>query len=43
VKVIGRADGTIELEVPLQPELPGAGKGLYGLLRAARRVAGRSG
>jgi GNAT superfamily N-acetyltransferase len=39
VKVIGRESGTIELEVPLHPERPGAGKGLYGLLRAARRVA----
>jgi GNAT superfamily N-acetyltransferase len=38
VKVIGRAAGTLEVEVPLEPERPGAGKGLYGLLRAARRL-----
>jgi hypothetical protein len=29
----------MNVEVPLEPERPGAGKGLYGLLRAARRVA----
>jgi RimJ/RimL family protein N-acetyltransferase len=39
VEVIGREAGTIELEVPLDAERPGAGKGLYGLLRAAGRVA----
>ena len=31
--------GTLNVEVPLEPERPGAGKGLYALLRAARRVA----
>jgi RimJ/RimL family protein N-acetyltransferase len=41
VKVIGRAAGTIELEVPLEAERPGAGKGLYGVLRAARRLYSR--
>ena len=39
VSVTGRKGGTLEVEVPLEPERPGAGKGLYGLLRAARRVA----
>jgi GNAT superfamily N-acetyltransferase len=39
VSVTGRNGGTLEVEVPLEPERPGAGKGLYGLLRAARRVA----
>lgn len=39
VKVTGREAGTLTVEVPLQPERPGAGKGLYALLRLARRVA----
>ena len=39
VTVTGREAGTLSVEVPLEPERPGAGKGLYGLLRAARRVA----
>jgi RimJ/RimL family protein N-acetyltransferase len=39
VTVTRREAGTLEVEVPLEPERPGAGKGLYGLLRAARRVA----
>jgi RimJ/RimL family protein N-acetyltransferase len=39
VTVTGRDSGTLEVEVPLEAERPGAGKGLYGLLRAARRVA----
>ncbi|HSD24509.1 MAG TPA: GNAT family N-acetyltransferase [Solirubrobacterales bacterium] len=39
VKIIRQGAGTMEVEVPLEPERPGAGKGLYALLRAARRVA----
>jgi RimJ/RimL family protein N-acetyltransferase len=39
VKVTGRESGTLIVEVPLEPERPGAGKGLYALLRLARRVA----
>jgi len=39
VAVTGREAGTLSVEVPLESERPGAGKGLYGLLRAARRVA----
>ncbi len=39
VAVTGRESGTLEVEVPLEPERPGAGKGLYGVLRSARRVA----
>jgi GNAT superfamily N-acetyltransferase len=39
VKVTNRQAGTLNVEVPLEPERPGAGKGLYALLRAARRVA----
>jgi RimJ/RimL family protein N-acetyltransferase len=39
VTVTDREAGTLNVEVPLEPERPGAGKGLYGLLRAARRVA----
>jgi RimJ/RimL family protein N-acetyltransferase len=39
VTVTGRDSGTLQVEVPLEAERPGAGKGLYGLLRAARRVA----
>jgi RimJ/RimL family protein N-acetyltransferase len=39
VTVTDREAGTMNVEVPLEPERPGAGKGLYGLLRAARRVA----
>jgi GNAT superfamily N-acetyltransferase len=34
-----REGATLTVEVPLEPRRPGAGKGLYGLLRAARRVA----
>jgi GNAT superfamily N-acetyltransferase len=40
VAVIDREAGTLNIEVPLEPERPGAGKGLYALLRIARRVAG---
>jgi RimJ/RimL family protein N-acetyltransferase len=43
VMVTGREAGTLSVEVPLEPERPGAGKGLYGLLRAARRVAAATG
>jgi RimJ/RimL family protein N-acetyltransferase len=39
VTVTGRDSGTLQVEVPLEAERPGAGKGLYGLLRVARRVA----
>jgi GNAT superfamily N-acetyltransferase len=39
VRMTGRASGTLELEVPLEAERPGAGKGLYGVLRTARRMA----
>ena len=39
VTVTDREAGTLSVEVPLEAERPGAGKGLYGLLRAARRVA----
>jgi RimJ/RimL family protein N-acetyltransferase len=39
VKVTGRDSGTLQVEVPLQPERPGAGKALYALLRLARRIA----
>ena len=40
VRVTGREGGTIEVEVALEPERPGAGRGLYGVLRAAAsRVA----
>ncbi len=40
VQVTGREGGTIEVEVALEPERPGAGAGLYGVLRAAAsRVA----
>jgi RimJ/RimL family protein N-acetyltransferase len=39
VTVTDREAGTLNVEVPLEAERPGAGKGLYGLLRAARRVA----
>jgi RimJ/RimL family protein N-acetyltransferase len=38
-RVTGREAGTVNVEVPLEPERPGAGKGLYGLLRVARRIA----
>jgi GNAT superfamily N-acetyltransferase len=38
VEVTGRESGTLEVEVPLEAEQPGAGKGLYGVLRTARRV-----
>jgi len=34
-----REGPTLTVEVPLEPQRPGAGKGLYALLRAARRVA----
>jgi RimJ/RimL family protein N-acetyltransferase len=39
VEVTARESGTVEVEVPLDAERPGAGKGLYGVLRTARRVA----
>jgi GNAT superfamily N-acetyltransferase len=39
VAVTGREGGTIQVEVPLEPDRPGAGKGLYGVLRT---VAGRA-
>ena len=39
VSVTSREAGTLNVEVPLEPERPGAGKGLYALLRLARRVA----
>jgi GNAT superfamily N-acetyltransferase len=39
VEVIGREGGTIQVEVALEPERPGAGSGLYGVLRTA---AGRA-
>jgi RimJ/RimL family protein N-acetyltransferase len=39
VTVTARESGTLEVEVPLDAERPGAGKGLYGVLRTARRVA----
>ncbi|MGH2984878.1 MAG: GNAT family N-acetyltransferase [Solirubrobacterales bacterium] len=40
VKVTRRDAGTVEIEVPLEVERPGAGKGLYRVLRAvARRAA----
>jgi RimJ/RimL family protein N-acetyltransferase len=39
VRVTAREAGTLNVEVPLEPERPGAGKGLYALLRIARRVA----
>jgi RimJ/RimL family protein N-acetyltransferase len=42
VEVTGREGGTLSVEVPLEPQQPGAGKGLYGLLRAARRAAARA-
>jgi RimJ/RimL family protein N-acetyltransferase len=42
VTVVGREAGTLNVEVPLEAERPGAGKGLYGLLRTARRVAAAS-
>ena len=35
VRVTAREGGTIEVEVALEPERPGAGRGLYGVLRAA--------
>jgi GNAT superfamily N-acetyltransferase len=41
VSVTGREGGTIEVEVPLEPERPGAGKGLYGVLRSAAAQAAR--
>jgi RimJ/RimL family protein N-acetyltransferase len=43
VTVTDREGGTLDVEVPLEPERPGAGKGLYGLLRIARRVAAATG
>jgi RimJ/RimL family protein N-acetyltransferase len=43
VTVTGREAGTLNVEVPLEPERPGGGKGLYGLLRTARRVAAATG
>ncbi len=39
VEITGRAGGTLQVEVPLRLEHPGAGKGLYGVLRT---VAGRA-
>lgn len=39
VNVTNREAGTLNVEVPLESERPGAGKGLYALLRLARRVA----
>jgi hypothetical protein len=40
VAVTGREGGTVEVQVALEPERPGAGRGLYEVLRAAaRRVA----
>jgi hypothetical protein len=39
VKVTERESGTVSVEVPLERERPGAGKGLNALLRIARRVA----
>jgi len=37
---VTRRDGeTMEVALPLEPDRPGAGKALYALLRAARRVA----
>jgi RimJ/RimL family protein N-acetyltransferase len=40
VAVTGREGSTVEVEVALEPERPGAGRGLYRLLRAtASRVA----
>ena len=39
VTVNDREAGTLAVEVPLESERPGAGKGLYALLRLARRVA----
>ena len=41
VAVTSREGGTVEVAVALEPERPGAGRGLYGVLRAAAsRVAG---
>jgi RimJ/RimL family protein N-acetyltransferase len=37
VTVTERESGTVSVEVPLEHERPGAGKGLYALLRIARR------
>jgi RimJ/RimL family protein N-acetyltransferase len=39
VNVTEREGETLTVEVPLEARRPGAGKGLYALLRAARRVA----
>ena len=39
VAVTGGEGGTIEVEVPLEADRPGAGAGLYGVLRAAGRWA----
>ena len=39
VSLTSREGGTIEVEVPLQADRPGAGRGLYGVLRAAARRA----
>jgi hypothetical protein len=38
VTVTDREAGTLDVEVPLEPGRPGAGKGLYALLRLARRA-----
>lgn len=37
--VTDQEGGTLEVEVPLEADRPGAGHGLYGVLRAARRWA----
>jgi GNAT superfamily N-acetyltransferase len=33
VRTVAREGGTIQVEVPLHPDRPGAGRGLYGVLR----------
>jgi RimJ/RimL family protein N-acetyltransferase len=39
VTVTHREAGTLEVDVPLEADRPGAGKALYGVLRIARRLA----
>jgi RimJ/RimL family protein N-acetyltransferase len=39
VTVTRREAGTLEVDVPLEADRPGAGKALYGVLRIARRLA----
>jgi GNAT superfamily N-acetyltransferase len=39
VRTTARDGGTIEVEVPLQPDRPGAGRGLYGVLRTVASTA----